>query len=528
MPPEIRISRVSNYRTVDIEFTKKMNFPSMEKFIELNNRADKAKLLDVMMISKDDEEIDENLIDWSITSVSQRLITLKLVFEDPFDVSNGDLPDELVIQAELSEFPDQNNQRLPTCVVKSKIIPRQIGTEQEAEVAQTAAQVAAQTTAATGLYQVLISFAFQAGLNQLWSMLNGQQIVLYMPLYEMLKFPSNAMTISKELIKVAKFDLIPTEWIDEILWYFPEGDAFSQNFDAAGFESQLFLENVGPTLYLTMLNVIFGVLHIVLFPCRTLGDFAAKVVKKLELYLYFNGSFRFYMEIFLDVCLIASLNLLTVDWDSPFPSVKVSNYLSIVFIFLICIWPLNITILTYLHPKIWLHEKFEERCGTIFDGLKTKKRENKERAILVVPIMFFMRRVIFVVTALLLRKVWVQLAVQTFVAVGMVIYVQWYKPYETNFANNMETFNEATILMLNYYLFCFTDFVPIATIRNDLGVYYIYTSFFNIAVHLLIMFYNSILQIRIKILKCCHARRLKKTIKEKMRKKREMLYLEKN
>ena len=70
MPPEIRISRVSNYRTVDIEFTKKMNFPSMEKFIELNNRADKAKLLDVMMISKDDEEIDENLIDWSITSVS--------------------------------------------------------------------------------------------------------------------------------------------------------------------------------------------------------------------------------------------------------------------------------------------------------------------------------------------------------------------------------------------------------------------------------------------------------------------------
>ena len=75
----------------------------------------------------------------------------------------------------------------------------------------------------------------------------------------------------------------------------------------------------------------------------------------------------------------------------------------------------------------------------------------------------------------------------------MVIYVQWYKPYETNFANNMETFNEATILMLNYYLFCFTDFVPIATIRNDLGVYYIYTSFFNIAVHLLIMFYNSIL-----------------------------------
>ena len=53
---------------------------------------------------------------------------MDLVFEEPFEVSMGDLPDELIIQAELSEFPDQSNLRLPMCVVKSKIIPRQIGT----------------------------------------------------------------------------------------------------------------------------------------------------------------------------------------------------------------------------------------------------------------------------------------------------------------------------------------------------------------------------------------------------------------
>ena len=40
MPPEIRIGRISNYRIVDIEFTKNMNFTSTEIFIELNNRAD--------------------------------------------------------------------------------------------------------------------------------------------------------------------------------------------------------------------------------------------------------------------------------------------------------------------------------------------------------------------------------------------------------------------------------------------------------------------------------------------------------
>ena len=139
-----------------------------------------------------------------------------------------------------------------------------------------------------------------------------------------------------------------------------------------------------------------------------------------------------------------------------------------------------------------------------------------------------MRRIIFVVSALVFRNVWVQLAVQTAVAVGMVIYLQWYRPYETNHANNIETFNEATILVLTYFLFCFTDFVPIDKIRNDLGVYYIYTSFFNIAVHMLVMFYNSILSIRLSIRKCCHARRLKKAIKDRMQKKREMSYLQKS
>ena len=36
-----------------------------------------------------------------------------------------------------------------------------------------------------------------------------------MPMLEKLKFPANAMLITKELIKVASFDLIPTDIIDE-------------------------------------------------------------------------------------------------------------------------------------------------------------------------------------------------------------------------------------------------------------------------------------------------------------------------
>ena len=50
-------------------------------------------------------------------------------------------------------------------------------------------------------------------------------------MYKKLKFPASSMTVTKEMIKVATFDLIPTEWITDILWdYFPEDEPLSLNF----------------------------------------------------------------------------------------------------------------------------------------------------------------------------------------------------------------------------------------------------------------------------------------------------------
>ena len=56
-------------------------------------------------------------------------------------------------------------------------------------------------------------------------------------MFEQLKFPANSMMVTKELIKIATFDLIPTEQFDDMLWYFPEGEAFSVSFEAAGIDS---------------------------------------------------------------------------------------------------------------------------------------------------------------------------------------------------------------------------------------------------------------------------------------------------
>ena len=130
-------------------------------------------------------------------------------------------------------------------------------------------------------------------------------------MYEQLKFPPAAMTITKSMIQLTSFDLIPTDWILELFWYFPEDDSFSLNFETAGMESKLLLKNIGLIMYLIFLNIFYALLHCMIRPLRNSGSCLKKTSEKMESYLYFKGSMRFFMEVFFDVCLVASLNIQT-------------------------------------------------------------------------------------------------------------------------------------------------------------------------------------------------------------------------
>ena len=91
----------------------------------------------------------------------------------------------------------------------------------------------------------------------------------------------------------------------------------------------------------------------------------------------------------------------------------------------------------------------------------------------------------------------------------MCMYLLWYRPFAQNSLNHIEAFNEATILVLTYFLLCFTDFVLDAETRYNLGFYYIATSFFNMAVHMFLMLRSSFIKARLS----CRKRRYEKRIK---------------
>ena len=90
----------------------------------------------------------------------------------------------------------------------------------------------------------MLNILFSASLQYLWDLINAQQIVILLPLFNV-QTPGNVRTVFNALMTIAAFDAIPTEDLYEE--YFYDGEAFpiNENFEKSGFEHHLLLNNFG-------------------------------------------------------------------------------------------------------------------------------------------------------------------------------------------------------------------------------------------------------------------------------------------
>ena len=70
------------------------------------------------------------------------------------------------------------------------------------------------------------------------------------------------------------------------------------------------------------------------------------------------------------------------------------------------------------------------------------------------------------------------------ISTGIIILVGWYRPLESNFANNMMMFTEVVTQCTLYLTMCFTDFVGEPATRSLCGWVCIGTVSFYAAVHI--------------------------------------------
>lgn len=122
-------------------------------------------------------------------------------------------------------------------------IPRQLSPSEAAVISEGAGatKVAASAILSSSFFVNLI---LAASLSQLWSMLNGLQLAVHLPLFD-LAFPANASLTIEFIITVATFDLVPPEFILSIFTFPEDSSYFSESFDSTGYSSLYPIENLG-------------------------------------------------------------------------------------------------------------------------------------------------------------------------------------------------------------------------------------------------------------------------------------------
>ena len=150
-----------------------------------------------------------------------------------------------------------------------------------------------------------------------------------------------------------------------MVYYFPDEDSFSSNFETVGIESKLLLANVGFALWLIYLNAILMIVHAIISVSKTRRTCMKKLQQKLGSYLYWNGLTRLYMELFFQLMLLSALNLHTAEWKSPFESVQKSNSISLFIVALLCSVLVILVIIYFCSPREKRIRKFKKRCSNL-------------------------------------------------------------------------------------------------------------------------------------------------------------------
>ena len=94
-------------------------------------------------------------------------------------------------------------------------------------------------------------------------MINGLQVVSHMSLFQ-IKSPGNVSAFNMFFSEIASIDLIVTEEFTAKLFYFPEFDSVSVNFQNAGFSNPLIIPSLGFLFYLILLHIAMVAVHLLL------------------------------------------------------------------------------------------------------------------------------------------------------------------------------------------------------------------------------------------------------------------------
>jgi hypothetical protein len=207
---------------------------------------------------------------WDMLIDSGRKMILKLNFDEPENVSKLSVDTLQIIFWDVRYFATQaiptQNVRGGTTIEKDFtgvsapvlfVIPKQKKKKLKKIRADTAAAVKS-TSVAASLGTVIANLILSASLTQMWSMINTQQIIVMIPLFK-IEVPEQVWPFFRTIMELAAFDIVPDSAFDFVFALDDKNkpEPITDNFGVVGFETTLFISNMGsPFIYMTLYPIM--------------------------------------------------------------------------------------------------------------------------------------------------------------------------------------------------------------------------------------------------------------------------------
>ena len=165
---------------------------------------------------------------YNITGTSGTEIDIKFTFDKPLEISQQQDPERVNVTMNMEKFTRPDGKDMAGYAMMTSFIPRQIPSEAEAESIEDSGSSSETSSTVVMLTNFIVSLILAASLNQLWSMLNGLQLAVHLPLF-FTPFPANANFFITFIITVATFDMLP-EKVLPLFFDFPVKDSYNLAF----------------------------------------------------------------------------------------------------------------------------------------------------------------------------------------------------------------------------------------------------------------------------------------------------------
>ena len=185
---------------------------------------------------------------------------------------------------------------------------------------------------------VFLNFILSASFQYLWDLINAQQIVILLPLFE-INTPQNVALIFNYLMMIAAFELVPTDDIYEnIDDAGVEAVALNDRYEQIGLEHWLYLSNQGTFGFIIAASMLVYMIYYCLI-CFKSVKCCRKTIKSLEQRLFWGFTLRLIIESYIITFICCLLNLRKLDFSLEYNWILSNSIIAVVSLPIFALFP---------------------------------------------------------------------------------------------------------------------------------------------------------------------------------------------